>query len=262
MKLNNLVLCLGLLLATQGYSDEWYTSYTNALESLKLRDWQNAEKYLSDAIANSGSNHPYLLVERGSAYYLDGKYELAIEDINKALKMNLSGYDRDRALITRSSSYYMLEKFDEAIDDYREFRKVSSYIPQIERTEDSVIIRNAPQDCKARKQYIEALTKIYNCEENDIEELPNKVIIVKKKPRFEVRVEDTCKWWCDKAAVAGQVYCSRFSFNMYCLGACIAVVETLREVCHDCCTEGTFYKKCVKPFEDILQYLGENCDPI
>lgn len=72
---------------------------------------------------------------------------------------------------------------------------------------------------------------------------------------------DNCKYQCEKAAFAANLWCKKAFKEWRCYAACSAVVEGLKDTCKWCCSDGDAYTKCIKPFENILQYMGRGCDP-
>jgi hypothetical protein len=74
------------------------------------------------------------------------------------------------------------------------------------------------------------------------------------------RIND-CKYWCDKFVLAGVAWCAKVFKRWDCQTGCIFAVDLIKDGCYWCCSEGNFYEKCVQPFEDILSYMGQPCDP-
>ena len=73
--------------------------------------------------------------------------------------------------------------------------------------------------------------------------------------------EEYCRNWCDKSTAAASAWCGKLR-NPWCVGFCLAFVETLRQGCHECCSDGNFYENCIKPFEDILSKLPAPCNDL
>lgn len=70
-----------------------------------------------------------------------------------------------------------------------------------------------------------------------------------------------CKYWCEKVALGCVAVCNKTFKTWKCQTACLLVVEALKDGCFWCCKGGSFYGKCVKPFEDVISKMGEGCDP-
>ncbi len=81
------------------------------------------------------------------------------------------------------------------------------------------------------------------------------------KPSNDQQNADNCKWWCDKCAIGGIAWCAKVFKRWDCQTGCIFAVDLIKDGCYWCCSSGSFYQKCVKPFEDILSYMGQPCDP-
>ena len=76
------------------------------------------------------------------------------------------------------------------------------------------------------------------------------------------RNEEECRYWCGKLSLAGKSWCAKVFKKWDCQSACIFAVDLIKDGCYWCCDGGSFYKKCVKPFEDIASYMDiSNCDP-
>jgi hypothetical protein len=165
-----------------------------------------------------------------------------------------------------------------------DLNKFSENLPQsqtLEFTKKYIIIRNFP-DCDCFKNIITSymINAGYCKDQNDIQMLESGICIIKrsvdskcgcededeKEPQirgevFQIKIE-RCKAWCDHAAIAGSAWCSRVFTRTDCLIACLSAVELIKKwICYPCCDSGDFYKSCVKPFEDIVSYMNQPCDP-
>lgn len=81
------------------------------------------------------------------------------------------------------------------------------------------------------------------------------------KPSNSQLSNESCQSWCNRSAVAGSAWCGKVFKAAHCQVACLLAVELLREGCNWCCAEGTVYKRCIKPFENIADYVKAPCDP-
>lgn len=80
------------------------------------------------------------------------------------------------------------------------------------------------------------------------------------KKQAKEAIEDCCHW-CDKIFLAAQTFCAQTFKKYRCQVACLLAIDSLKDGCYWCCKTGDFYETCVKPFEDILAYMGKGCDP-
>lgn len=176
--------------------------------------------------------------------------------------------------MTRIVTCMNLAMEEQALTDYDEFKRISPNFPKVEFSKERVIIRNMP-DCKCYKAIVNSLlVKSGICEkESDIQMLQSGICIAKRKPcqcedgktnekAIRADNEEECKYWCDKLALAGKTWCGKAFKRWDCQTGCLYAVEVIKDICHWCCKGGNFYKKCVKPFEDIAAYMDiANCDP-
>lgn len=267
---------LGVIATLNCYADNWESHWTKAVEYCHKKNFDSADIEFSIAINelenSNDTNHPHIYVDRARLYILQNKFDKALVDINKALNSDLlTGSDRIRGIVTRMSACANLSMDDQVAMDYQEFKRLYPNFPKIEFTKDRLIIRNMP-DCKCYKKVVRSfLLNSELCEnEEDIQMMKSGVCIAKikkcscgcKKNKTEKDGENTCKRWCDKMSVAGSSWCAKAFKNYYCQTTCLLTVDMIKDGCHWCCESGEFYKKCVKPFEDIVSQMDvSNCDP-
>lgn len=72
---------------------------------------------------------------------------------------------------------------------------------------------------------------------------------------------ENCKYQCEKAAFAANLWCRKVFKEWRCFAICTTTVEVLKDTCKWCCSDGDAYTKCIKPFSDVLSYMGVGCDP-
>ena len=56
--------------------------------------------------------------------------------------------------------------------------------------------------------------------------------------------------------------CAKMFPNFGCKSICVITVEALKDGCHNCCRNGKFYEDCCEPIKNVVQYMGEGCEPI
>lgn len=86
-------------------------SYTS---NQRCKVWGDSITLWNDVLSKETSS-PKAFNNRGDAYNIAKNYELAIEDLNKSIKLK---YDYPDALYNRGLSYYYLKNYDQAIADY------------------------------------------------------------------------------------------------------------------------------------------------
>ena len=238
-------------------------------------------------------SHDHIYVDRGRAYLLVDKLEEALSDFDYALiRNNLSQKDLTRALISKIVTLSRLNRNEECLALFDELKKNDQEFPKTTITKDYIIIRNMP-DCNCYRTRIKSYLIHSGICENDeaIQMLSSGICIAKKKCNcgckdlleqnindVEKRSEESldfvknsrlnedgkceeCKRWCDKMAVAGATWCGRFR-TYKCQAACVVAVDFLKEGCYWCCEGEGFYKRCIKPFEDISDYIQAPFDPM
>lgn len=122
----------------------------SANEKLDNKEYQEAIKVLSDAIAEDKNNSD-LLLKRGEAKYLSGKGILAIQDFNKVISIDASN---SMAYAFRSAVYVDLKDFKSAIEDCKKALELDpnnelAYI----RMGDSYFSMEDPNYIEAMKAY-------------------------------------------------------------------------------------------------------------
>jgi tetratricopeptide (TPR) repeat protein len=122
----------------------------NADEKLGNKEYQEAIKLLSDALAEDKNNSD-LLLKRGEAKYLSGKGILAIQDFNKVISIDASN---SMAYAFRSAVYVDLKDFKSAIEDCKKALELDpnnelAYI----RMGDSYFSMEDPNYIEAMKAY-------------------------------------------------------------------------------------------------------------
>ncbi len=178
-KFNRVIYPLGLFLTAQPNTNNWDQFYVKAIMAIESKDFTQALSCFSKAIEEDQGAHPYLFAERAKVYYLENNHQDVIEDVTSALRLGLTGKDREIALLTRSRSFFKLGMYDEGMSDFYEFRKVSSLIPMIERTQNYIIIRNLPDDSEISSGYKKTIANIFGCNEEHIQELSLEIYLIK-----------------------------------------------------------------------------------
>lgn len=277
------------MLVTVGcFASEWQDHWESAVEYCGGKKYEAAETEFNLAIASlehkQDDSHPHVYVDRARLYMLLDRHTEALVDLNKALASSkLKDHDRIRGLVTRIFTCSNLQMEDQVLADYDEFKSLSTDFPKVEFTKDKVIIRNVPKGNCYKKLTTAFLVGSEICEnEADIKFLDSGIMIAKRKvcncgcdkskemsmmakmggPKaVNQQNVDNCKWYCDKAALAGVAWCAKVFKAWHCQTGCIFAVDLIKDGCHWCCKDGSFYQKCIKPFEDIVSYMGQPCDP-
>lgn len=257
------------------YADTWSSNWAKAVESCNNKQFLEAEVHFTQAIElmekEGNLDHPHIHVDRARLYSLLNRNEEALVDLNKAFDIgNLEGDDKLRAVVTRLITYYRLQMFTHAQEEVEVFKSIYS-IPKLEVYKDLVIVRDVP-DCDCARQIMKKfISEVFCDSEEDVQLLPSGICIAKRACDCKCNEKQLlvppplasteCEWYCDKAAKAEDLFCAG-SFKVFkCQAMCVGAVEFLKEGCYWCCREGGFYKRCVKPFENIVGAMGNTCDP-
>lgn len=272
---------ISITFSTFCFSSSWETHWIQAVEFCQQKNYTEAEKEFDLSIIAleymEDTFHYHVYIDRARLYILENRYVEALSDLNIALdSINLKETDRIRGLVSRIITCMNLNMYDQALSDFDEYKIISPYFPKIEFTKENIIIRNMPT-CKCYKQLVSSFLICSGMCENptDIKMLDSGICIAKRKVchcNSELKKEgevsngvEDCRYWCDKMALAGLAWCAKAFKSWKCQSLCILAVDLLKDGCHWCCNEGSFYKKCIKPFEDIVKQMDklqdEHCDP-
>lgn len=271
----------------------WQDAWTKAVLSCKEENYQEAEKFFNAAIheieTNNDQDHPFVYVDRARLYLLLDRNQEVLTDVDRALASNkLTSSDRIRAVVTRLMARSRLKMDQGVLEDLKYFAEVNKdRMPKTEVSDNYLIVRNIPEcECYQRimtNYYIQS--GICNSEE-DIEMTSSGICIVRRKANSncqspydegennrkcnacEIKAEKItrssildCQSWCDRMAIGGAGWCAKYFKSAWCQVACTTAVYEIQQGCYWCCETGNFYRKCVKPFEDIVGQMGNVCDP-
>lgn len=257
-------------------STEWHDDWTQGVLNCDKKNYKEAERNFTKAIKDlenkKDDTHPHIYVDRARLYLLTECYNEALSDVDKAMQSeHLINQDLSRAVLTRLTAHSKLKMDSEASADLELYKKVTPNIPKFELYPDKIIVRNLPESPCAIKMIKSFLLASYCENEVDIQILPSGICIAKRKAcNCGVSTLDKapksgygegCKWWCDKGSLAGFTWCGLNFRTKGCQVACIGAVELLKDGCNWCCNNKGFYQNCIKPFEDILAAMGNQCDP-
>lgn len=277
---------MGLMVSVSCFAAEWQDHWESAVEYCGGKKYDAAETEFNLAIAllehSQNAFNPHVYVDRARLYLLQDRYTEALVDVNKALESKyLMDHDRIRGLVTRIFTCSNLKMDDQVLADYDAFKAMSPDFPKIEFSKDKVIIRNVPKGNCYKKLTTHFLVQTEICEsEADIRFLDSGIMIAKRKVcncgcdqskgiykaaaiqnYANQQNIDNCNWYCDKAALGGVAWCAKVFKAWHCQTGCIFAVDLIKDGCRWCCRDGSFYQKCIKPFEDIVSYMGQPCDP-
>lgn len=271
-----LVTCGNLL------ADDWGDYWSRATEAWNNDDFLAAEDNFNLAIAEiertGDQDHAYVYVDRARLYLFLNRNIEALSDLDKVLSNDkIQGEDRARAVLSRMAARSKIGGMDKGVlEDLRTFGEIKADQPVLEETESKIIIRNVP-NCGCYRNIMSSY--FVHCgiciSKNVVKFLSSGDCIVNKTSDHNCRkcneelenimanteAEQSCKVWCDRCSVAGAAWCTKVFKSYRCQAACAVALLELQRGCYWCCEGGSFYKKCIKPFEDILAYMGNGCDP-
>ncbi len=252
--------------------EPWKEHWIQATENLETANLQEA---LCEIIASTQAmnqddvlKNPYVFVDRAEIYLRLKRYEEALNDLEFARDSQYLTKEEYIRVISLSLAIYtklgMREKAHEAEEIFEKIYPC----PLFEVSDKKVIVKNVPE-CEFSKKVLRyAVTDAFCEKEEDIKLIGNMLVAERTKMSCECHINkpnpqvSACKDWCTDVADGGQTFCTgAFSENKFCLASCQATIIALRKICNWCCDGGNFYKKCVKPFEDILSAMGGNCNP-
>lgn len=253
-------------------TNEWENHWVQAIKACDEKNYLLAEREFSLAITNlesvSDFDHLHVYVDRARLLCLLDRQGEALADVNMALKFDrLSGDDLIKALLTRMHIYATLNRQEEMMNDYQLFRSVYPF-PRTEFGKDHIIIRNVPEcDCY-KSMMTNVLVSSQLCKNaSDIQWLKSGICIAKKAEcdcgckKLAYNAKADCDYWCEKGKTCSLLFCTSKFKNWRCQAACVSVVEAMSDACYWCCAQGDFYERCLKHFDNLVQRIGQGCDP-
>lgn len=273
-------------------ANDWQTYWIKAVEECDKKEYDSAQKMFDLAIysmeENKDLDHPYVYVDRARLNLLLENNEFALADLDKALSNEkITKSEKSRAAISRMIARSRLGIEKGVLDDLKLFAENSENRPTFEKTREYLIIRNVP-DCSC-------YTNLMTCyfihsgvclSKNDIQKLNSGIWLIKKECGCQNCKDiltgdrlcdacgamitaqnnreqiDACNGWCDRMAIAGAGWCGKTFKTLKCQTACGWAVYEIQQGCYWCCDGEGFYKRCIKPFEDIGKYIQAPCDPM
>lgn len=280
---NFLLTIFSLLTFSYVYGEQWQDHWMSAVEYCGGKNYEAAEVEFNQAITclecKGDETHPHVYVDRARLYVLQNRYTEALTDLNKAISSeHLTANDRIRGLVTRIVTCSNLQMNEQTLADFNTFKTMNPNFPKVEFSNDRVIIRNAPKSSCYKKLAKAFLVGSGICEkESDIVELNTGIMIARRNScncgcdqilKFDPQKTgtnqqdvDKCKYWCDKCALAGMAWCAKVFKRWDCQTGYIFAVDLIKDGCYWCCGNGNFYQRCIKPFEDIVKYMPQPCEP-
>jgi tetratricopeptide (TPR) repeat protein len=262
------------------YGENWRNYWIESSLMVKEKKYEAAELLIHKAIdilEQVKGEVPYAYIERAKIKIVLNKNGEAIVDLNRALSIEvLSLSDKANALILKYIACNALKMNEEAQNCWTQY-KLFNPLPEYEETNEYLIIRNMPNCSYYRKLIVGYCLEMKICKDlSDIKMLDENTCVIKKttdifeddlldkKEYSKVKpAEEDCNGWCDYMAIAGDGWCGATFRTPSCIAACCMAVEFIKKkLCYRCCANGEFYKNCVKPFEKILDYIKEPCDPM
>jgi hypothetical protein len=274
-------------------ASSWQDYWIKAVENCDQRSYDVANEMFDLAIAymekEGDTNHPYVYVDRARLNLLLEKNELAIADLDKALANDkITQQEKSRAAISRMIARSRLGMDKGVLEDLKLFAETSENKPIMEKTREHIIIRNVPNCSCYRNLMTSYFIDSGMCEsKDDIQMLNSGIWLIRRKGdcgcnkdeeksrldnnfnpyiagskinRHEQR--DSCRAWCDRMAIAGAGWCGKVFKRLDCQTACGWAVYEIQQGCYWCCDGEGFYKRCIKPFENIADYIQAPCDPM
>jgi len=258
-------LCISML-----HADDWSRCWVDGLEHFKNDEYEKADYAYTMAIkeleSKKDERHGYVYLDRAENYCRLERYLEALTDVNRAIdEFKVEGSDLKKAIGLRVIIDSAYEDFESYQYDIKLFKKLSGYV-EPEFLKDKIIYRNMPNCTKAKKFLTEMMKATGNCnEDSDISCFPDGTWIVRRQYGNCCSVNqatiDNCREHCSKMSFMGTLWCSRRFKSGPCSDLCLGTVKTLEDLCYRCCANGDFYGDCIKPFENILQHIGNMCDP-
>jgi hypothetical protein len=256
---------------------DWRDVYAEGLIFAEKKDFASAKDKFTQCIegfeALNDYEAAYIYVDRARTEELLQDDEAAFADVNKAIETGrLDQNQLCRALTIRITCNSLLGNIPEVNRDLTNLRENSALVPEIEESENYIIVRNPlPQPC-FKKLMTEFFIQTGECESaEDIIMMNGNWIIERKKKACEdcrcynvsqMQYENCCAN-CDLLTAMGVTFCAGTFKGEACRQSCYKTVEMIRDrLCYKCCAQG-FYDTCVKPFSNIIDAMDNTkCDPM
>lgn len=269
------------------HADKWEKYWIEAVTNCDQKNYDKATEMFNFAIAcmekEGDTDHPHIYVDRARLNLLLDRNELAIVDLDIALENSkITQKEKSRAAISRMIARSRLNMDQGVLEDLKVFAETTENQLSLEVTKEHVILRNSP-DCLCFRHlmtsyFVESgictsendiqvlnsgiwLIKRINdcgCNQEQTLDVNNRVVLKANSPQ-EI---DSCRGWCDRMAIAGATWCSKVFKRLDCQSACAIAVYQIQKGCYWCCDGEGFYKRCIKPFENIADYIKAPCDPM
>lgn len=277
---------LSLVCCVSIYGENWKNYWIESSLMFKENKFDEAEILINKSIAlieGESLELPYIYIERARVKAALNKNIEALDDLNKALNSKeLSLSDKSSALMLKFIVCNILGILKDAQNSWEEYKSIN-IMPEYDETDEYLLIRNMPNCSCYRKLIAGYCFEMGICENlSDFKMLDENSCVIKKNKKISecegcnknhlspIRegnrnkpAEDDCNGWCDYMAIAGNTWCGKSFKTHKCQAACCMAVEYIKKkLCYWCCTDGEFYRNCIKPFANILDYIKEPCDPM
>lgn len=232
-----------------------------------------------------GENSMAAYHERGLAYLQIKDYNAAITDFSRVIENYESNPISSNlpaalnALWSRFGTYSRIHAREKADLDFTKIALLDPNFPIVEFSENTVIIKNLylSSDHELKKIFASVMVNIGVCDKKEdvffshagivtikmssdfydllddqcdcaalTEEMRPSINAQPRKERVSPRKLIECQKKCDDFAYSLGLGCA-FCKTAMGKAACAAAVYTLKNACHWCCSDGNFYKKCIKP---------------
>lgn len=277
-------ICLWLFSNEKSWEDHWI----NSLEARSVKNYHLADAEIVRAIDllkqedGLGEDHAHLYIERSNILLYLKKYSQAIQEASKALSYShINVKDRIQALQNRACAYANLEMIIEMANDNHEWEKLYG-MPSRVISDKYLIIRNMPTDQTLVNDLIDAYLKcsVFGKRE-DLKIYENGTWIIEKQNACSCKAlahndqifdgrnpnnpgnmpvvnpgrVNECKFWCDKTHTIWDMWVSaKFPSSTKCYWVCkYIILDPMRDACHWCCSGGSFYDRCIQPFEKFIE---------
>lgn len=275
------ILFLTLSASCFSCTDNWITLWEESHSHIENQNFEEARSLFKKITTQNQEGN----FDLPSFFHLDvakvalrlEKYDEAIEEASFVINdpMALKA-DVVKALWIRAVANYKSGNHDGALQDYEEVYVLDQRMPKTEIWGKICIIRNLPAMCCCQKKFFsETAVELGLCKGESDVKFHDDLCTIKlsfckcgcqeagflNMPEDKRRTIEACNQICAVTFTAAAVWCAKLP-SIFCQGACMGVIELMKIKCMKCCSQGTFYEDCVKPFEDIANRMPAMCDPL
>jgi hypothetical protein len=274
MKSLLLIVCACLFSFSEINAD-WQDSWMNAIQYATQENFIDAENEIDIAISQIEKNkecRPEVYLDRAKIRLQFDQFKLAILDTDIAIaSSSMTTADKISCYSTRQFAFAALDDLDGMIEARESLKEVFPYFPELEFTQDKLIIRNFENSESGRKMIRCAMAALDICSEKEVLFIGDYAIIYLDK---QVKISDLetcgcgcgggcasdvipkgkCEEWCERGYQTVIFWCG-CKFSGKCNAVCQGGAYIFLKMCQTCCSNEE--NACTRYFNNINNYMAK-----